>query len=185
MKANWNGLIKVTEATLFSKTNEIIWQKKNLYNIFHDEGQNFMLKCCFSNVYKNDSERILPPNNYNFGLDNRAVLVATDTISSLESEPDKSTGYRRFPVKPDTFTLEQVSGIWTAKSPAANFKATSEIGPVSNIFLTASSQELDGLGGIVDINYLISSVAFNEPVTIEAGQSFSVKMVLSLQDIEI
>lgn len=185
MSLLWNGLLKIEEATLFSKDKKILWQEKNLKNIFHNEGQKLMLKCCFANSIDNDVERILPPKNYNFGLDNRAVLGAEDTVESIDGEPAKSTGYRRFAVKPDTFTLEQVSGIWTAKSPAASFKATSQFGPIKNFFLTATTQEVDELGDIVSINYLISSVAFSESVTVDAGSFFTVKMILSLQDIPV
>ena len=185
MSKNWHGLLRIQEITLFSCDNEIVWQKSNLRNIFHDEGQKLMLKCCFANSMDNEVERILPPKNYNFGLDNRITLAAEDTVASIDGEPDKSTGYRRFAVKPDTFEIVQVSGVWTARSPALQFKATSEFGPVRNVFLSATTQEFDDLGDIVDTNYLISSVPFNEPVTVAPGQFFSVKMVLSLQDIPL
>lgn len=187
MTNDWNGLLKIEELTIISSDGKIRWKKNNLRNIFHDEGQKFMLECCFVNALKTETERILPPKFYYFGMDNREALSAGDTISSLVDEPAKSTGYRRFGVKPDSFTLEKVSGIWRAKSPVVSFKATgvAGIGPINNIFLTASKQELNELSELVTTNYLISSVATNETVILATGESFRIKMSLSLKDVDL
>lgn len=187
MSKNWNGLLKIEEIAILSCDGKIKWKENNLKNIFHDEGQKFMLECCFVNSFKSETERILPPNNYYFGMDNRETLAAGDTISSIDGEPNKSTGYRRFGVKPDAFTLAKVSGVWQAKSPVVSFKATgaSGFGPVKNVFLTASKQQLNEVSELVTTNYLISSVATSSVVTLATGESFRIKMSLSLKDINL
>lgn len=182
MSNTWNGLVKIEEAQIVTKDGKIKWQQKNIHNILHDEGQKLILKCCFVNPYKNETDRILPPTNYYFGLDNRIELLPEDTISSLDGEPQRTTGYRRFAVKPTIFTLEKVVGVWAAKSPIVTFTATTDI-TVRNVFMMTTTQEKNELDEIVNVTYLISSVAFDEQQTITSGDNFRIKMSLSLQDI--
>ena len=72
---NWHGIMIVKEIQHLSSKGDILWEAKNLKNLFMNEGEQFMLDIVFAGGEI--------PSSYFLGLDNRATISVTDTISSL------------------------------------------------------------------------------------------------------
>lgn len=163
MKENWHGLMKILEIQHI-RNNEVIWEKHDLYNIMHTGGDQFCLMCCF------DNDGSYPPEKYYFGLDNRPSLNFGDVIDDLIDEPNIN-GYARQSIDSyNGFTVSSSNGIYRASSGIITFSATSgSWGAVSNLFLVGN-------------NILIASAPLSDSVTLEAGDSFNVRMSLSLRD---
>lgn len=152
------------------RNNKVIWRAENIKNMIHLQGREFLVKTAFSNNGN------LVPDNYYLGLDARDDLVEDDTLSSLLDEPYQN-GYLRqlLPSNGTGFAITETSGVYKALSNIITFSA-SELGwgPVKNMFLTTKSDN----SGI-----LISSLVLTSPVTTVAGDTISVQIALSLQDI--
>ena len=58
---NWNGIMKVLEIKHW-RNNKIIWERKNIRNILHEEGEGFILSAAFSG----GKESTVIPDNYYF-----------------------------------------------------------------------------------------------------------------------
>ena len=169
MNENWHGLIRILEIQCV-KDGDVLWKEENLYNIFHSEGEEFMLSAVFTGGVTNT----FIPEYYYFGLDNRTTLDATDTMTSLTQEPSTNGYTRQMIASTGQFTISQVGGIYVAESPIVSFSASGGAwGPVRNLFLTTQT---DVTG------YLISSVPLSQQVTVEDGASINVRMALGLKD---
>ncbi len=167
--SNWNGLVKILEFNLI-RDGEIILQFKNLKNLLHASGENFILRACF---FGGQTSSIIPENYY-LGLDNRENLDVADTMVSLAGEPS-GNGYSRQAISSaGSFVISTSSGHYIATSPIVTFQATgSSWGPVNNLFLTTETDET---------GYLISSVELPQAVTVAAGDMITLRTVLSLRD---
>jgi len=172
MKKDWNGLCKILSFQHI-RNGEVIHEEKNIHNMFHIEGESFMLKACFS------TSGNTPPISYYFGLDSRVTPNLSDTIGSLTSQEPIGNGYVRSAVSStgsgtNYFTIEEVEGVYRATVSLLTFSATlAGYGPVRNVFLATSS---DNSGTLIATNSLSS------PVTLSSGDSINIKMSLSLQD---
>ena len=164
---NWHGLMKILEIQ-HVRNGKVIWEDKNILNIFHTGGELYMLTCCF------DNPGSLPVANYYFGLDSRSSIATTDLITNLTGEPN-SNGYSRVAVPSNgNFTLDFVNGIYRATSQILTFTATgSGWGPVTNLFLATT---IDNSG------ILIASSPLSSATSLSAGDSINMRMALSLQD---
>lgn len=160
-------LLKIKEIFHFSDSGKIMWSKKSLKNILHQQGQEYMIKAIFST----SSASI--PSNYYLGLDARNTPDLSDTLtSSLSGEPTQN-GYSRQPVASlNGFTVELDGDNYTGTSGTITFSASGGAwGPVKNIFLATT---LNNSG------YLISTVALSSTRTLLDGQSLSMRFVLGL-----
>jgi hypothetical protein len=164
-------LITIKEIKHFGKNGKVIWQAKDLPNIFHNDGEEFMLKVCFS------GEESVPANYY-FGLDKRSSLLASDNLASLVDEPNNEfNGYRRQSISSEgQFVINTSSSHYYAKSPIIHFSASGgSWGPVNNLFLsTVAQNDYDG--------YLLASVPLSHVMSLSDGESMSVVMGLSLKN---
>jgi hypothetical protein len=167
MKTAWRGILKIDQIEHIRK-GEVIWRDENIHNVLHQEGESFLLSVCFAN------DGSILPSNYYFGLDARGTIQITDTISSLFDEPTAG-GYSRIPISSSSqFTIESVNGIYRATSPTIIFTASGVgFGPVSNLFMTTSSD---------DSGVLISSAALSSAITLASGDTVNLKMSLQLHD---
>lgn len=166
----WYGLMKVLEIQHW-RDGKVIWEEKNIRNLFHIEGESYLLRAAFAGG--RDSSVI--PDNYYLGLDNRVTVTAGDTIDSLIGEPG-ANGYDRQSVSSsgDFTVVLNEDGHYRAVSVIVAFQATSgSWGPVQNIFLT---DKIDNSGS------LISSVRFSIPITVNGGDSVTMRMSMSLRD---
>lgn len=152
------------------RNGRIIWREENIKNIIHLEGREFLIKSAFSN------DGSLVPTNYYLGLDARDDLLEEDTIIDVLDEP-VGNGYLRQALPSDGtgFTITNVSGIYKALSEIVTFSSTGDgWGPVKNMFLTTAPDN-SGL--------LISSLLLTSPVNTIAGDTISIQIQMSLQDI--
>ncbi len=167
MKQNWHGLMKIESIQHLSKDGEILWEDQNIYNTLHTDGEEFLLKTLFTGTGV--------PSLYYFGLDNRASIAISDTMTTIDADGTEpgNNGYARQSVSSvGQFTVAQSLGINKASSPILSFTASGgSWGPVSNLFLSDES----GING-----YLIASVGLSQSITLTSGQSINLRMGLSL-----
>jgi hypothetical protein len=77
-------LLTILEIKHVSKDGKILWEAKNLCNTFHSQGEDFILRAVFLGGQANT----YIPEDYYFGLDNRATISVSDTIDLVtQSEP--------------------------------------------------------------------------------------------------
>ena len=174
MRSDWHGLLKILEITHLDQYGNPKWTERNLYNLFHIKGEQYILNAAFAGG--NTSNAYIPTNFY-FGLDNRTDISEEDTMETLTffgSEPS-GNGYSRVAVSSvGVFSVSLQSGHYSALGPILSFSANSSSwGPVKNLFLATT---IDNSG------ILISSVELSQPVTPSAGEGINVRMALSLRD---
>lgn len=160
-------LMTVVSFEHFDKNKKCIYKQENIGNIWHKEGQEFVLSLAFDT-----DAGFSVPANYYIGLDNRPTLSADDTLLDLDSEPD-GAGYNRYAFSSeDGFAIGESDGIIKAASGIATFSATTDqFGPIANIFLATSATS----SGI-----LIASAPLNGSRVVLPGESISAKVELTL-----
>ena len=164
---NWHGLIKVLSVEHRSADGKILWQSKNLHNMLHSEGESFMLEVLFNGG--------IIPDNYFFGMDSRSSIDIADTMTDIDNvEPDSNGYYRAEVASSGEFVISETDGLYSATSPIISFEASGGHWSASNLFLTNEN----GYSG-----KLIASVPLGTTITVTSGQIVSVKMVLSLRDV--
>lgn len=170
MRKDWHGLVKILDIQHLSATGEVLWSDKNLYNMLHRTGEQFMLQACFTGGV---SSTVIPANYY-FGLDNRTSITATDTMGSLSTEPT-GNGYGRVVVASSGAFVVSLQGTnYRADGPIISFSATGgSWGPVKNLFLATT---IDNSG------VLIASVALSQTVTLNNGEAINARLGLYLKD---
>lgn len=170
MRKDWHGLMKIIEAQ-YIRDGKIIWEAKNLYNLLHAGGELFFLTCCFEN------DGTFPPDQYYFGLDNRPSLSVDDMMTDLVDEP-VGNGYLRQSVSSSSgFTIDVVNNVYRASSQILVFSATTgSWGPATTLFLTTRADN-DGV--------LLASAPLSNEISLEPGDSFSMRMSLSLKDTSV
>lgn len=166
MKNDWHGIMKILTLQHWSADGNLIAEHNNILNLLHLDGEEYILRSVFAG---GDI-----PANYYMGLDARVVLSASQTMDDLTGEPSGS-GYERQEIASgDDFTIDFNESHFVATSPIVTFRATSgSWGPVTNLFLT---NEEDNTG------YLISSAVLPSPVTLNAGETVTVRIRMQLKD---
>lgn len=167
---NWNGLLKIEYANLTDKDNNIIFEWNNIKNILHKDGEEFILK----SVFLGGTSNIFIPSSYFLGLDSRVTINREDKLINLVSEPTGNGYFRRSISSSNEFIFNESNlGVSQALTPIVTFSASGGSYSATNLFLCTS---LDNNG------FLISSVKLKNPLTIDNGQSFNLRMSLSLRD---
>lgn len=164
-------LLRIEEVCHLDKFGQVKWQSTNLLNTLHTQGEEFILKVMFSSAVEK-------PEYYYFGLDNRSSISVSDELVDLVDEPS-GNGYSRQAKNSTTdWSFTTQNGYWAAKSNVITFTATSGIGwgPVRNLFLTMQPASAEAAEG-----YLISSIYLGQILTIEAGESVSLRMLAGLK----
>lgn len=157
----WNGLLKILKFQVV-REGKIIYEEENIKNILHTSGEQFCLSVLFAGG--------TIPLYYYLGLDNRLILAAANTMSSLIGEPTVN-GYARQFLSSTGFTVELVSGIYRAKGSIVTFNAIGgSWGPVRNMFFTNNT-------GI-----LISSASLISPITLNNGDAVNMRISMQLKD---
>lgn len=153
---------------------EILWEEKNLDNILHERGEEFMLRALFTGGNNPNS---LIPDEYFFGLDNRTTPAADDDFINILGEPS-GLGYARQTVSSlGEITVAEVNGALRAITSIISFKAVNGTwGPVKNLFLTDRG---DNNG------YLIASVPATTAFTVIDGDSVTMRMSIGLTACEL
>lgn len=164
----WRGIMKVIHIQHLNVDGKIVWEQKNIRNMLHTEGEEFLLRAAFAG----GSEIV--PENYYLGLDNRSVINSGDTMDDLLAEPTTG-GYSRQPVSSvDDFSISLEEGHIVALSPVVVFRAISgSWGPVSNLFIT-DKQNNSG--------FLISTATLGSAITVAEGDSVTLRFGMQLKD---
>lgn len=154
-------LMTIEEFVLLDKYKNIKFNQKNIKNIVHQKGEEYMLRALF----KGDTIA----KTYYAGLDNRTTLQSTDLMTGIVGEPI-SFNYSRAKIESwEDPTI--VNGTYVIKSGFLRFSALAGTwGPVGNIFLSTSK-----LGGV-----LISSAKLSKTISVNDGDSIVMVMNLSL-----
>jgi len=165
-------LVRIQEIQHLSKTGEVLWSNKDLKNILHLEGEEFILKALFNGG--NDPNTFIP-DEYYFGLDNRFSLDAEHNMDSLVNEPTTAGYTRQSLSSTNGFTVIEVTeDVLRAQSIILTFEAIgSSWGPVSNLFMTDQPD---------DSGFLICSVATGSTFTVDDGESVTMRMTFGLRD---
>lgn len=160
--------MRIIEITHIDVDGSILSVKKNLLNMLHKDGEEFLLRAAF--LGGRDSTVI--PQYYYLGLDNRQTITTSQTMDSLIGEPF-GNGYERQQIASSgDFSLNLEQDHFIATSPVVAFRATTgSWGPVTNLWIT------DALD---DTGYLISTISLESPVTLESGQSISMRIGMQL-----
>ena len=179
-------LIKIDYFRHLDKNNNILYEEKDIKNIIHAKGQEYILRVLF--------DALSIPNNYYIGLDNRSSLSLEDTLETIVPVEPSTNGYSRQPVESAVFNLNVTSsGNYKADSPIVLFRAIGgSWGPVKNVFLATSLSTTtnestsiplpDGTGGGTFLNTVVSSIALSSEVTVANGESVSMKISLGLEN---
>jgi hypothetical protein len=169
MTNNWQGLMKVVEVAHLDRNGKTLWQQNNIRNVLHAEGEAFIL----SAVFTGGTNNTFIPEYYYLGMDNRTTVYAAQTMSDIYYEPS-SYGYQRQDISStDSFNITLEDDHWTASSEIKVFMAVGGTWEATNVFLTDRD---DGDG------YLISSAQFESPITVEDGESITMRIALMLRD---
>lgn len=172
MKKNWHGIMKLLEVQHLSETGEILWSQKNILNLLHNTGEQFILNA----VFVGGVDNTFIPSAYYVGLDNRGSIVTTDTMSTVNGggEPTGNGYVRQAISSSGQFVVSAQNNNYKAVSPLLSFSATGgSWGPVSNIFLTTTAN----FSGI-----LIASAQLATPITVTSGQSITIRAGMTLRD---
>ncbi len=166
----WNGIMKIMEIQHRASDGSILWEQKNVRNILHLKGEEFLLRTAFTG----GKVSTVIPENYYLGLDNRVSVLAGDEMSDIVNEPTIS-GYERQPVASSgDFTISVDNGHYQAISPIVAFGATGgSWGPVQVLFLSDKSSSL---------GTLISSAVLDTAVSVNAGESVTMRLAMTLKD---
>jgi hypothetical protein len=169
-KKNWNGLMRLIEVRHTDANGNIIWEAKNLYNLLHREGEEFLLRAAFTGGRISN----IIPEKYYLGLDNRQAVAEEDTMDDLIGEPF-GNGYERAEIlSQGDFDINLEDNHILATSPIVAFRATTgSWGPVSNLFLTTAS---DGSG------MLISTVILESPISLNIGDTVTMRIGMQIKE---
>lgn len=160
------NLMTVDKFSIIDKSEKIIYEQKNIKNILHSEGEEFIIKSIFSSS-------VAIPSSYYVGLDFRNNLTKADSMQSIYLEPNTGN-YRRQEIASNSWVVSNSTGTWIAKSPSIVFSAIGNgWGPVKNIFLTTVEEGKSG-------KYIISSSALQQNVSLNAGQKIVLEISLSI-----
>lgn len=166
---NWNGILRIIEIQHRNSKGEILWEDKNILNMLHQDGEEFLLRAAF---YGGPLSSIIPENYY-LGLDNRPTVAVDNTMDSLVGEPNISHGYARQAVSStETFNINFQVDHYVATSPIVAFHATQQWGPVSNLFITDTG---DNTG------YLIATAQLSASIIVDAGNSVTMRIGMQLR----
>jgi hypothetical protein len=169
----WNGIMKILEISHLNKDGKILWQDTNILNLLHKEGEEFILRA----VFTGGQVSTIIPENYYLGLDNRSIVDAEDSLDDLISEP-LTGGYERQEISSSgDFAVILENNNFIASSPIVAFRATSGTwGPISNLFIT---DKADNSGS------LISTATLSSAITVEIGNSVTMRIGMQLRDCSV
>jgi hypothetical protein len=162
----------------YDKFGRLKWEDLGLKNILHDEGEQALLSAYFATAMSGYGP---PPANLYLGLDNRASLTESDTLTSLSGEPS-GLGYARKALSTagtglsgQDFYINQPAAYYRADSKVVTFTASGGAWvSVSKLFLCTV---LSGTAG-----KLISSLALSATRTLQDGDSLNASMYVGMSE---
>lgn len=168
MSVTKRSLMTIKEVKHF-KDGKCIWENYDIPNLWHSEGQEFMLAIAFSR-----NHGLSVPNNYYLGLDNRSAITEGQTLADLVNEPTGNGYIRQGLSSTSSFSVGvNESNEIVAVSGIITFVATISPGwgPIRNAFLTTSA---DSSGKLISTAHIGGMQSLSE------GSSLSFRINLSL-----
>lgn len=159
--------MKVLEVQHWGSDGHLLWEEKNILNLLHLDGEEFILRAAFT-----DASTI--PAFYYLGLDNRLTIAADDTMDDLIGEP-VAGGYERSEISSTgDFSINFESSHYIATSPIVAFRSTTGTwGPCSNLFLATT---------LNDTGKLISTATLSSSVSLSPGEIVTMRIGMKLRD---
>lgn len=170
LRKNWHGIMKIVEIIHKNSYGKVLYYEQDIFNLLHNDGEEFLLRAAFTGGQTSD----VIPDNYYLGLDARVEPAAVDTMDDLVAEPIGNGYARQAIASSGDFAINFESNHFIATSPIVAFEATSNSwGPVRNLFLTT---EIDSSG------YLISTATLSSPLTLDIGDSVTMRIGMKLRE---
>jgi hypothetical protein len=169
-KQDWRGIMEIAEIQ-HVRNGEVIWEAKNIKNLLHYDGEEFLLRAAFTGGQNSD----IIPENYYLGLDNRGTILADDSMLSITGEPI-THGYSRQAVSSagDFTVSNDDNSHFRAISPIVAFRAIGgSWGPIQTLFLTDRSN---------NSGYLISTAALTSPISVAENDAITLRISMKLRD---
>jgi len=164
----------------WDKDGRLLWQARDLENILHDTGAEYLLSACFATAFANFGA---PPANVYLGLDNRTTPGQTDTLASLSGENALgSYGYSRLALITggtgaggQDFVLAKAT-YWAATSKTVEWTcATQAWTAVKQLFLATDPTAVADASG----KHLICTVALQGTRTLLVGDKLDASIILT------
>ncbi len=167
---HWPGIMKIVEILHTNSKGEILWESKNIRNLLHLEGEQFLLQAAF--IGGRDSTII--PDVYYLGLDNRLTVDVSDTMEEITAEPS-GNGYERAEISSSgDFAINFEQSHYVATSPIVAFRAVvGSWGPCNNLFLTAE---------VNSTFRLISTAVLPSAVSLSPGDAVTMRIGMQLRE---
>ena len=159
-----------------------------LTNIWHDEGELYMLSLAFATAYANYGSPTVA--NMYLGLDDRAALAEADTLASLTNElpatPLPGVGYARIALSTagtgaggQDFVISQPAAAYRVTSKSCVFTAGGAWLQVRNMFLTTHATAVASAAG----QRLLASLALSHgPVTLALGDTVTATIYVGISE---
>lgn len=157
---------------------KIIWQDL-IENVLHRQGETALLSAYFATAM---SDYGPPPANLYLGLDARATLADTNTLSSISGEPT-GAGYARKALSTagtgasgQDFYITLPGTYYQAQGKVVNFSNSDTVAwsQVLNMFLSTASSGTSGL--------LIASLALTAARTLQVGDQLNASIYVGLSN---
>lgn len=167
------------------KDGKVLWEDKEVHNMFHDEGELVMVTSLFAQAYS--TYGVTPISNWAMyiGLDNRSSLAEANTLASLTGEPS-GFGYARQILACNQdgtsgkdFVITQPAAAYQAASKTVTFTASGGAwSAVQNCFLcTHPTATTSG-----QYTRLLCSLALSTIRTLQNGDSLQVSMNIAISE---
>ena len=149
---------------------KVIWEDEILENILHDEGEEYILQCAFS-------EEVVPPVDFYFGLyDVDPTMAEGDALATHSGDELSGSAYARQPI-PSTavgWTVTQDAGDYEAQSTDETFTASGGAWAAARFLFLATTVDNTGK--------LIASAQLSADRTLQDGDSLQVSMDIKLSE---
>ena len=164
----------------YDENGNIKWQELGIKNIWHDEGEQYLLSAGFATNYSGYGA---PPSNLFLGWDSRASLAEADTLASLSGEPTiNQNNYARQAlstagtgVAGQDFVIVNTTPAYTGICKTLTFTASGATWSGKNMFLTTQGSNESG-------KKLLCSLAFSVTRTLTDGDSANVNMAVAISE---
>jgi hypothetical protein len=166
----WHGIMKILEIQHQDRYGKILWKQEGVKNLLHLRGEEFLLRAAFTGGRVSN----VIPENYYLGLDNRATVAEDDEMADINGEPSFAGYERQSIASAGDFTVSLQGSHYQAISPIVAFGASGGTwGPVKNLILSDQSGSL---------GTLISTAVLDTAITINDGESVTMRLAMSLKD---
>ncbi len=161
----------------------MVWQEDIGQNVWHDEGEQYILSACFATNYAGYGAA---RGTLYIGLDCRTAIAEGDTLASLLTEPASASNYQRQALVTSgsgaagqDFVLSQPAAAWQFASKSQVFSAsTSSWGTIRAVFLTDhATATATGTN-----QHLLCSLATSTPRIVNSGETLNTWMSLGISE---